>query len=175
MLTKAITKVPGYYYLAIILIVGLAPLGFASDYQVVDVIEGDIIKVNYNNTLIEIRLAAIDCPETGQPWGEQAKQFTSQMVLYKSVTIWPIGIDYQGRVIAWVFIDDNDLIKALLRAGLAWHDRSRSRESLLTALEMEARAAKKGLWSDPERIPPWEWREMPKRNTRLTNEPDVLV
>jgi endonuclease YncB( thermonuclease family) len=27
---------------------------------------------------------------------------------------------------------------------------------------MEARAAKKGLWSEPDPVPPWEWRKMKK-------------
>jgi len=92
------------------------------------------------------------------------------LVLKKRVAIWPIGVDHYGRILAFVFIDNVDLVKSLLRAGLAWHDRRQSRESLLTALEMEARAAKKGLWSDPERIPPWEWRQVPKNSTTFLKE-----
>lgn len=172
MLTQAATKTLIYFCLAYITLICFAPFSFGSQYQVVDVIAGDIIKVDYENTPIEIRLAAIDCPEIGQPWGEQAKQFTTQMVLHKQVTIGPIGVDRQGRILAWIYMGDIDLNKALLRAGLAWHDRKQSQESLLTALEMEARAAKKGLWSQPEPIPPWEWRKGPNRKARLTNKPE---
>jgi endonuclease YncB( thermonuclease family) len=28
----------------------------------------------------------------------------------------------------------------------------------LEGLELEAREAKKGLWADPQLVPPWEWR-----------------
>jgi len=30
---------------------------------------------------------------------------------------------------------------------------------MLEGLEREARQAKKGLWADPEPVPPWEWRK----------------
>ncbi len=162
MSTQAATKIPAYLFLAYVALICFQPFCFASEYLVVDVMEGDIIKVLHENTSIEVRLAAIDCPEIGQPWGEQAKQFTTQMVLKRQVTLGPIGVDRQGRILAWVFMDDIDLNKALLRAGLAWHERRQSRNSLLTALEMEARAAKKGLWSQPDPIPPWEWRQANK-------------
>jgi endonuclease YncB( thermonuclease family) len=33
--------------------------------------------------------------------------------------------------------------------------------TLLEGLEKETREAKKGLWADPEPVPPWEWRRIP--------------
>ncbi len=172
MLAQMVTKASWYFYLTLMVLLCVPVFCFASDFQVVDVIEGDTITIHLDGSPVEIRLAAIDCPEMDQPWGEQAKQFTANLVLNKKISIWPIGVDRWGRVIAWVYIEDIDLNKALLRAGLAWHDRRQSRESLLTALELEARAAKKGLWSDPERIPPWEWRKGPNRNAILMNKPE---
>lgn len=30
---------------------------------------------------------------------------------------------------------------------------------MLEGLEHEAREAKKGLWAEPQPVPPWEWRK----------------
>ena len=84
------------------------------------------------------------------------------MVLFQTLAVLPEGEDRYGRIIGWVFIEEINLNKALIRAGLAWHYRQYSSDSLLTALEMEARAAKKGLWSEPDPVPPWVWRKMKK-------------
>jgi len=136
---------------------------FAWEGKVVSVTDGDTIKVLSNSIQVKVRLASIDCPEKGQPYGQAAKKFTSHMVLHKTVVVLPEGEDRYGRIIGWVFIKEINLNKALIRAGLAWHYRQYSDDPLLTALEMEARAAKKGLWSEPDQIAPWEWRKQ-KRN-----------
>ena len=42
--------------------------------------------------------------------------------------------------------------------GLAWHYTRYSDDARLAAAEREARAARRGLWRDPETVAPWEWR-----------------
>ena len=37
---------------------------------------------------------------------------------------------------------------------------------MLEGLEKEAREARKGLWADPQPVPPWEWRKMSKATGR---------
>ena len=135
---------------------------YAWEGKVVSVTDGDTIKVLKDGKQVKIRLASIDCPEKGQPWSKRAKQFTSLLAFNKTVVVIPVDEDRYGRIVAWVFFDEINISKALLRAGLAWHYRQYSNDPLLTALEMEARAAKKGLWSEPYPVPPWVWRKIKK-------------
>ncbi len=37
-----------------------------------------------------------------------------------------------------------------------------SNDQSLSDLEEEARVARRGLWADPEPVPPWEWRTQRK-------------
>jgi|KBSMisStaDraftv2_1062788.scaffolds.fasta_scaffold623532_2 hypothetical protein len=36
-------------------------------------------------------------------------------------------------------------------------------DRVLEGLEKDAREAKKGLWADPQPVPPWEWRKRKER------------
>ena len=65
-----------------------------------------------------------------------------------------------GRTVAVVILPDGRSLNAeLVRAGLAWwYRRYAPDDETLERLEREAREARRGLWGDPEPIPPWEWR-----------------
>jgi len=106
-----------------------------------------------------IRLFGIDCPEKDQDFGTRAKQFTSDMVFRKIVEVARIGETSYGRPVAWVSINGKSLNKELIRAGLAWWYRWYApHESELAQLERVAREKGIGLWSQPNPIPPWEFR-----------------
>lgn len=66
-----------------------------------------------------------------------------------------------GSTVAEVILPDGrNLNQELVRAGLAWwYQRYARGATVLAALEQEARDAKRGLWSDPRPVPPWEWRK----------------
>ena len=61
----------------------LPSLLLAWEGKVVSVTDGDTIKVLKDGKQVKIRLAAIDCPEKGQPWSLRAKHFTAYMVIYR--------------------------------------------------------------------------------------------
>jgi endonuclease YncB( thermonuclease family) len=48
------------------------------------------------------------------------------------------------------------------RTGLAWHHKKYSSDPVLAEAEEQARRLKKGLWSMPNPVPPWEYRRMPR-------------
>ena len=94
---------------------------YAWEGKVVSITDGDTIKVLKDGIQVKIRLAAIDCPEKGQPYGQAARKFTAKLVAGRSVKVWPSDTDRYGRTVAFVFIGGTDLNKELLKAGLAWH------------------------------------------------------
>jgi len=44
-----------------------------------------------------------------------------------------------------------------------WYQKYAPGDAVLEGLEKEAREAKKGLWADPQPVPPWEWRKRKER------------
>lgn len=128
--------------------------------QVVGVSDGDTIKVVKDGHQVRIRLAEIDCPELhGQPFGKAAKRFTLNLVANQVVEVRQVDTDRYGRVVAEILLPDGrSLNRLLVENGLAWWYRAYSRDASLGELEAQAREAKRGLWSEPNPQPPWEFR-----------------
>jgi micrococcal nuclease len=129
--------------------------------KVLGVIDGDSIIVLHDGRQEQIRLWGIDCPEKHQDFGTKAKQATSALVFNKIVDVDPVTKDRYGRTVAFVRLGDTLLHEALIRQGLDWVftrycDRAICQE--WKKLEGEAQNAKRGLWSMPNPIPPWEFR-----------------
>ena len=64
-----------------------------------------------------------------------------------------------GRTVGHVIVDGRDVNLEMLEEGMAWHYKHYDHNARLARVEEEARAAKKGLWSDGEAVPPWDWRK----------------
>lgn len=160
--------------LALILVFVLSIAFSAQAFQgkVVAVIDGDTIDVLYNGEIIKIRLNGIDCPESGQEYGYEAKLFSREMVLGKVVEIDDKGKDKYGRTIANVNLSDGtSLNKELVKSGYAWWYKKYSDDQELSVLEKVAAQNKKGLWAGrgfPEA--PWDWRKNSKAYYARTAE-----
>lgn len=130
--------------------------------KVIGVLDGDTIDILYDGKPLRIRLAHIDCPEIRQqqPYARDAKQFTSKHCFGQIVRILHSNsFDRSKRLIGEVITNKgNNLNKDLVKAGLAWHYKKYSNSTEYNELEQNARAALKGLWSNPNPTPPWEWR-----------------
>ncbi len=139
--------------------------------KVVKVSDGDTIQVMHEGKAEKIRLAGIDCPEKKQPFGQAAKKFTSTLVVQKIVTVQVETIDRYGRTVAEVILPEGrSLNRELVRAGYAWWYRKYSKDTSLGSLESGAQAARRGLWSDPNPVAPWDWRHGGGKMT-LVKEP----
>lgn len=136
----------------------VAPQAFSG--KVVGVKDGDTVEVLYQGKAIRVRLAHIDCPEKGQPYGSRAKEFASDFCFSQVVRVVQTEKpDRYGRLIAEVFLGSQCLNKELVRAGLAWHFVKYSSDAGYARLEREARSRRVGLWSEPRAVAPWDWRK----------------
>jgi micrococcal nuclease len=54
-----------------------------------------------------------------------------------------------------------NLIQELVKQGWCWwHKKYAPGDTVLGGLEQTAREAKKGLWADPQPVPPWVYRKV---------------
>ena len=117
---------------------------------------------------VKIRVYGIDCPELGQPYGEEARALTERVLAGKTVEITPAqkAKSYKREVGGIVLLDDLLVLQdGLVSAGLAWVDDRFCRLpvcDLWRLHQREARAAGRGLWADPAAVPPWTWRRLKK-------------
>lgn len=135
--------------------------------KVIKVKDGDTVVVLLSdNTQETLRLAEVDCPEKGQAFGKNAKQFTSDAVFGKEVTFYRTGKDRYKRTVAKIFYDyEKYLSEEIIRAGFGWWYFKASKNFNLQKLQDSAKANHLGLWADKNAVSPWEYRKS-RRNSR---------
>jgi endonuclease YncB( thermonuclease family) len=123
--------------------------------------DGDTLDVLREGKAVRVRLHGIDTPEKAQAFGTRARQFSSELVFQKHVTVQVHDTDRSGRLVGEVLLPDGrSLNQELVRAGLAWWSRQYApNDTNLAQLEAAAHAAQRGLWADAAPVPPWEWRK----------------
>ena len=139
------------------------PASRAADFEgkVVGVLDGDTIEVLYEKKTERVRLYGIDCPEKWQAFGQKAKQATSSLVFGKEVEVETHGKDKHRRTLGTVFHDGLNVNQSLVKEGWCWwFSKSVPKDTGLKQFEQEAQDAKKGLWADPNPVPPWLYRRL---------------
>ncbi|MEC5394674.1 thermonuclease family protein [Bergeyella sp. RCAD1439] len=134
----------------------------AQHYQakVIGVKDGDTVEILYNGLARVVRLAHIDAPEKNQPYGKKAKQYLSSQCFGQVVEVVVSGRpDRYGRWIAEIFYRNQNLNKAMVRKGMAWHFKKYSSDSGYAELESAAKAKRVGLWRQENPVAPWDWRK----------------
>jgi endonuclease YncB( thermonuclease family) len=138
--------------------------------KVVTVHDGDRLTIRHDGYNETIHIKDIDCPELKQPHGKQAKHATSAYVGNRDVVVRGLIRDKQGRVSAEVLLQDGRNVgHELLKEGLAWWKKSSSGDRSLETLEELARASRKGLWADPNPVPPWKWKAPKRAGLKYSN------
>lgn len=133
--------------------------------RVVGVTDGDTITVlDRARTEHVVRLGGIDAPERRQPYGNVAKEALSSLVYDRLVEARCWKRDRYGREICSVLLGTRDAGLEMIRDGYAWHfkafelEQTPGERETYARTEEAARAARRGLWSEPKPVPPWEWR-----------------
>jgi len=126
--------------------------------RVVQIYYGDTIEILVDHVPIRIHLYGIDCPEEDQPFGREAKEYTSELTRGKIVTVTVTNIDHRGKRTGKVMLSgEKNLSQELVKTGLArWNRQSTPDDDILQALENSAKNADIGLWADSEPVPPWQ-------------------
>ena len=167
---------------AAVLVAGCVTAPSTREYthaKVVSVVDGDTIAVmTPDKHQQRVRIAGIDAPERGQPFGDLSRENLSRLATGRYATIQCHRIDRYQRKVCKVMVQPADCQRcdhkldvglAQIVAGLAWWYREYASEQppedrgRYESEENEARLRKRGLWAAPKPVPPWEWRSMTGR------------
>ena len=131
-------------------------------YEVVRVVDGDTIVINYNGKEEKVRLIGVDTPESVHPnkeknneYGTLASKYTKSKLEKKSVSL---EFDVQerdkyGRLLAYVYLDGKMYNKTLLEDGyaqVATYPPNVKYVDDFLKIEKKAKENNAGLWSYEE-------------------------
>lgn len=139
--------------------IGLIPYQSFFKGKVIRVLDGDTIEVLQENKPVRVRLANIDVPEKKQAYGRWSTNQLKGLVAAQPVTVTYTQTDRYGRIIGRVFTTNGiEANRFMVKSGAAWVYERYNTDKALPALQREAQEQKRGLWADPNPVPPWEWR-----------------
>lgn len=124
---------------------------------VVDVVDGDTIKVNLNGQVYSVRYIGMDTPEMtfgkNEPFAHEAYEFNKSLVQGKQVLLVRdvSETDRYGRLLRYVYVDGVFVNAELVRQGFAsaaTFPPDVAHQAEFTALMREARENKRGMWAD---------------------------
>ena len=145
----------------ILILAGPAVAGADFVARVLMVHEGDRLTIHHQGRKDMVYLRNVDCPGLKQPYGIQARNAAAAYIAHREVVVRDLKRDRQGRMIADIQLTDGRRIAhELVKEGLAWVQPDGFADQALKDMEELARAAGKGLWAEPNPVPPWKWKSM---------------
>ena len=130
---------------------------------VLHVLDGDSLILDVRGGQYRVELADIDAPELNQPWGRAARDWLGQALTGRFVVVRSSDVSPDGHIRGRLLFKNQDPGTTLLYQGLAWcvpqpDGKAVSESREYRDAQTDARAARRGLWSDASPVPPWEWR-----------------
>lgn len=109
---------------------------------------------------LKVRIEGIDAPESCQAWGTQAGEALRERVLGRAVQVQLRRQDVYARWLGRLYQDGEDIGAWMVAHGHAWSYRYRQGVGPYETQERQARAATRGLFSQPEPMPPAVFRQL---------------
>ena len=127
---------------------------------VVRVTDGDSVwfKPDGDGKPFKLRLEGLDAPERCQPGGEQAREALSSRVLKRRATVRTEASDDYHRAVGTLKVDGEDIGAWLVLQGHAWTRGYRKAPAPYAKQELDARAARRGVFADPQAQEPRSFR-----------------
>ena len=130
--------------------------------RVVGVHDGDTLTLlTAEKKQVQVRLADIDAPELGQPFGQAAKRELSTLCFNQPAKVQTRTTDLYGRTVGVVSCEGRDVSRVMVEHGMAWAYRMYLKRPELLNIESSAKASHTGLWASSA-VPPWEFRKTTK-------------
>ena len=127
--------------------------------QVIDVLDGDTVKLRSDWHVYKIRLAGIDAPEKQQSYGVQSKTYLEHLIADKDVAVKVSSCDQYGRYIAKIYLNGKDINGEMIRSGYAWHYYHFDSNPVYAVFMLDAQRSNRGLWQEAHPTPPWIFRK----------------
>ncbi len=131
--------------------------------KVIKIKDGDTFAIIVDGKKYNVRMKDIDCPEKQQDFGNVAKQALAAKIFGKDVYIDCKDTDRNGRLIATVIYNKENINEYMVKQGYAWVYTQYCKDEKMYTLQNQARQAQKGLWLQPNAMEPWLYRKA-KRN-----------
>jgi|GEM_PF-459927 len=126
--------------------------------KVVSIIDGSTFIIDHNGREVVVKLSETACPCDGQHFSNEAKAYTTELILNKEVWIDVKRTGLDKKLNAVVKCEGRDLNLELVRNGLAWYDYRLMKNRDLCDAEKEAREKKLGLWARANPTEPWNFK-----------------
>lgn len=124
--------------------------------------DGDSITVlDDDHNQVKVRLEGIDAPESKQDYGSVSRARLAHHVFQKTIRVHRRDKDRYGRTLGYVFNDKLWVNFDMVQHGYAWHYLKYSADKRLASAQTSAQANRVGLWTRPDRVAPWEYRQQP--------------
>lgn len=127
--------------------------------QVIDVLDGDTVKLRSDWHIYKIRLAGIDAPEKQQAYGVQSKIYLDHLIADKDVSIKVLSCDQYGRYVGKIYLNGKDINGEMIRSGYAWHYYHFDSNPVYAGFMLDAQRSNRGLWQEVHPTPPWIFRK----------------